>query len=62
MIIALENFAIFCQNSTGISHSYTYIPSLLNLPPHPTCLGWYRAPVWISWDLQQIPVGYLLYI
>ena len=24
------------------------------LPPHPTPLGWYRAPVWVSWALQQI--------
>ena len=33
-IIALQNF-VFCQTSTWISHRYTYIPSLLNLPPHP---------------------------
>ena len=32
-IIALQNFAVFCQTSTWISHSYTYIPSLLELPP-----------------------------
>ena len=32
-IIALQNFAVFCQTSTWISHGYTYIPSLLNLPP-----------------------------
>ena len=32
-IIALQNFAVFCQTSTWISHRYTYIPSLLNLPP-----------------------------
>ena len=31
-IIALQNF-VFCQNSTWISHRYTYIPSLLNLLP-----------------------------
>ena len=35
-IIALQNFAIFCQTSTWISHRYTYIPFLLNLSPHPT--------------------------
>ena len=33
MIIALQNFVVFCQTSTGISHTYTYIPSILNLPP-----------------------------
>ena len=32
-IIALQNFIVFCQISTWISHRYTYIPSLLNLPP-----------------------------
>ena len=30
-IIALRNF-VFCQTSVWISHRYTYIPSLLNLP------------------------------
>ena len=32
-IIALQNFVVFCQTSTWISHRYTYIFSLLNLPP-----------------------------
>ena len=32
-IIALQNFVVFCQTSTRISHRYTHIPSLLNLPP-----------------------------
>ena len=31
-IIALQNFVVFCQTSTWISHRYTYIPSLLNFP------------------------------
>ena len=39
-IIALQNFVVFCQTSTWISHRYTYIPSLLNLPPHLTPLDW----------------------
>ena len=30
--IALQNFVVFCRASTWISHRYTYIPSLLNLP------------------------------
>ena len=59
-IIALQNFVVFCQTSTWISYRYTYTPSLLNLhlPPHSTPLGWYRAPVWVSWTIRQIPVGY----
>ena len=37
-----------------MSHRYTYItpfepPS--HLPPHPTPLGWYRAPVSLIWSL-----------
>ena len=64
-IIALQNFVVFCQTSTWINH--TYSPSFLNLPPislpiSPTPLGWYRALVWVSWDIQQIPIGYLFYI
>ena len=31
--IALQNFAVFCQTSTWIRHRYTYVPSLLKLPP-----------------------------
>ena len=66
-IIALQNFAVFCQTSTWISHRYTYIPSLLklspiSLPTPPLSLGWYRAPVWVSWATQQIPIGSLFYI
>ena len=61
-IIALQNFVVFYWTSTWISHRYLYIPSLLNLPPHPTPLGWYRAPVKVSWTIEQIPVGCLFYI
>ena len=61
-IIALQNFVVFCQTSTWISHRYTNITSLLKLPPNPTPQGWFRAPVWVSWAIQQIPVGCLFYI
>ena len=48
-------FCCFLQTSTWISHRYTYIPSLLNLPPHLlphlTPLDWYRAPVWVCFGL-----------
>ena len=44
-IIALQNFVVFCQTSTWISYRYTHVPSLFNLPRHPTPLGWYRVPV-----------------
>ena len=39
-VIALQNFVIFCQTSTWISHRYTYVPSLKSLPPtsHPSRL------------------------
>ena len=29
-------------------------------PSHPTPLGWYKAPVWVPWDIQKISIGYLL--
>ena len=29
-------------------------------PPNPTPLDWYRALVWVSWAVHQIPIGYLL--
>ena len=37
-IIALQYWGGFCHTSTWISHRYTYVPSILNLPPisHPT--------------------------
>ena len=62
-IIALQNFIAFCQTSTWISHRYTYIPSLMNLPPSPSPspLGWYRAPVLVSWSIEQIPICYFTY-
>ena len=33
-----------------------------HLPPNPTPIGWYRIPVWVSWAIKHIPVGYLFYI
>ena len=45
-------FVVFCQTSTWISHRYTCIPSLLNLPPiflpipPPRLIK--RGPVWVS--------------
>ena len=35
-IIALQNFIVFCQISTWISHRHTYNSSLLNLLPSPS--------------------------
>ena len=59
-IIVSQNFAVFCQTSTWISHRCPLpVEPPSYLPPHPTPLGWSRAPVWVSWDIQQIPFGYL---
>ena len=33
-----------------------------HLPPNPTPLGCYRAPIWVPWVIQQIPIGYLFYM
>ena len=35
-IIALQNFAVFCQTSKWISYRDTYIPCLLKLSPSPS--------------------------
>ena len=56
-IIALQNFAVFCETSTWISHRFTYIPS--HFLPHPSSLGWHRVSVWVSWAIEQITLGYL---
>ena len=41
-----------------------FTSSLLNLPPtflpNPTPLGCYRAPAWVPWVIQQIPIGFPL--
>ena len=34
-IIGLHNFLVFCHTSTRVSHRYTHVPSLWDLPPHP---------------------------
>ena len=63
---------LWIMRSQGIRHDWApelnwYIypfpfepPS--HLPPHPTPLGRYRAPVEISLHIQQIPFGYIFYI
>ena len=33
LVIALQYWLDFCHTSTWINHRYTYVPSLLNLPP-----------------------------
>ena len=43
---------------------YTYIPSLLDLPPtplNPTHLGHHRAPSWAPYAIQQVPTRYPFY-
>ena len=63
-IIALQNFAVFCQIPTWSSHRYIrplpFEPPTHH-PPWPTPVCCYRAPVWVSWAGQQIPTGSLFY-
>ena len=57
-------FCCFLSN-LNMNQPYVYIYPLLCeaplhlLPPHRIPLDWYRALVWVSWAIQQIPVGYL---
>ena len=62
-------FTEFCcfLSNMNMNQLYVYIYSLpfeplSRLPPHPTPVGWHRAPLWVSWVIQQIPVSYLFYI
>ena len=60
-------FTEFCfLSNLNMNQSQVYIFPLpfeppSHLPPHSTALGWYRAPVWVSWAVQQIPLGYVFY-
>ena len=63
-IIALQYCIGFCCVSTWISHRYTCIRSLLNLPPtsHPIPLLWVLTEhqIWAPCVIQQISTGYLI--
>ena len=62
-IIVLQYYVGFCHTSTWISHRYTYVPSLLNLPPtfHPIPPLWVvtEHQIWAPCLIQQIPTDYL---
>ena len=70
-ISALQNFVIFFHTSTRLSHSYTRVPSLSELPPislptpafslsqSPYLSSLFPPPLF--WVLLQIPIGYLVY-
>ena len=63
-IIALQCCVGFCYARKWISHMYSYVPSLLYLPPtspHPTPLGQHRAPCWVPCAAQYLPTSCLFY-
>ena len=62
-------FTEFCcfLSNLNMNQPQVYIYPLpfetpFHLSPHPTPLGWYRVPVWVSWAIQQILIGFLFYI
>ena len=63
-IIALQYCVGFCHVTMWISHKYTYVPSLLNLPsvPYPIPPGCHKAPRWAPCVIQQLPTSYLVYV
>ena len=65
-IIALQNFCSFLsvidKNQPQVYPCPLPLKPSSYLSPYPTLLDCYRAPVWIPWVMQQIPIGYLFYI
>ena len=61
--IALQDCVSFCCTMKWISCMYTYVPSLLALPPSlsPPHLGHHRAPSWAPCAIQQVPTSHLFY-
>ena len=63
----LYNVVSFFYTVKWISYTYTYFPSLLDLPPtapcpcHLTHLCRHRAPTWAPCAIQQVPTSYLFY-
>ena len=68
-VVAVQHCVSFCCTTVWISYMYTYIPSLLSLPPtypihsshHPTPLGQHRGPSWMPCAIQHLPTSYLFY-
>ena len=65
-ITALQYCVGFWHTTVWISHKYTYVPSLLNLPslPHPVSPLWVvtKHQLELPVPIQQLPTGYLFYI
>ena len=62
-------FTEFCDFMSYINRNQSWVhpcplpsetPS--QLPPHPNLLDCHRAPIWVSFVIQQIPIGYLFNI
>ena len=49
-IIALQNFVVFCQTSTWISHRCKYVPSLLTFKNISKCF-----PIKLLWFQKSLP-------
>ena len=56
-MLALQCYVSFFCTAKWINHVYTYILSLLNLPPIPPCppLGHHRTMCWAPCAIQQVP-------
>ena len=57
-LIVLQCWFDFFHTSIEITMGIHVQPPSLNSCPFPI-LCYYRAPVWVPWVIQQIPIGYL---
>ena len=57
-IIALQSSFSFCCTTLWISHIYTYIYSLLSLPPTAPIPPYHRPKSWVPCVIQQLPASY----